>query len=111
MTEPVPQRHTPWALARSVPYGDRMTRRNWPKQFRSAASTFDVPVLQQLASEYHAHLYATPALPESVGQILLILRQSLRYEELELVADAALAHGLDAPLVRRQYAQALVDGG
>lgn len=88
-----------------------MTRRNWSRQFRSAASTFDVPALQQLASEYAAHLYATPTLPESVGQILLVLRQSLRYEELELVADAALAHGLDAPLVRRQYAQALVDGG
>jgi V8-like Glu-specific endopeptidase len=88
-----------------------MTRRNWPKQFRSAASTFDVPALEQLASEYAAHLYAVPALPESVGQILVILRQSLRYEELERVADAALAHGLDAPLVRRQYAQALVDGG
>jgi V8-like Glu-specific endopeptidase len=88
-----------------------MTRRNWPKQFRSAASTFDVPALKQLAAEYAAHLYAAPALPESVVHVLPVLRQSLRYEELELVADAALAHGLDAPLVRRQYAQALVDGG
>ena len=35
----------------------------------------------------------------------------MRYEELEVVADAALAHGIDLPAVRRQYAQALVDGG
>ena len=88
-----------------------MTRRNWPKEFRSAASTFDVPLLGQLATEYAAHLYAAPALPDGVGQVLSILRQSLRYEELELVADAALAHGLDAPVVRLQYAQALVNGG
>src|SRR6185437_12788333 len=47
---------------------------------------------------------------DSVGQVLLVLRQSRRYEELELVADAALAHGPDAPAVRRLYAQALVDG-
>ncbi len=45
-----------------------------------------------------------------MGQVLQVLRQSLRYEDLELVADAALAHRPDAPVVRRLYAQALVDG-
>ena len=70
------------------------------------------PALIELAAEYATHLYAAPdTLPDSVGQVLLVLRQSLRYEELELVADAALAHGPDAPAVRRHYAQALVDGG
>jgi V8-like Glu-specific endopeptidase len=88
-----------------------MTRRKWLKQFRAAASTFDWATVNELASEYAAYLYAVPALPEGVGQILQVLRQSLRYEELELVADAALAHGLDAHVVHRQYAQALVDGG
>ena len=88
-----------------------MTSRTWPKQFRAAASTFDWPALAQLAAEYATHLYAAPTLPDSVGQVLLVLRQSRRYEELELVADAALAHGPDAPAVRRHYAQALVDGG
>src|SRR5262249_61477934 len=52
-----------------------------------------------------------PKPPDSVGQVLLVLRQSRRYEELELVADAALAHGPDAPAVRRYYAQALVERG
>jgi V8-like Glu-specific endopeptidase len=87
-----------------------MTRRNWVKEFRAAASTFDWPAVNELASEYTAHLYAVPALLDSVTPVLQILRQALRYEELELVADAALAHGLDVPAVRRQYAQALVDG-
>jgi V8-like Glu-specific endopeptidase len=67
--------------------------------------------VNELASEYAAHLYAVPTLPDSVSPVLQILRQALRYEELELVADAALAHGLDVPVVRRHYAQALVDGG
>jgi V8-like Glu-specific endopeptidase/tetratricopeptide (TPR) repeat protein len=88
-----------------------MTSRTWPKQFRAAASTFDWPALAQLAAEYATHLYAIPKPPDSVGQVLLVLRQSRRYEELELVADAALAHGPDDPAVRRHYAQALVDRG
>lgn len=88
-----------------------MIRRNWVRQFRAAAATFDWPALNELASEYTAHLYAAPALPDSVNPVLQILRQALRYKDLELVADAALAHGLDVPVVRRQYAQALVDGG
>ncbi len=88
-----------------------MTRRNWVRQFRAAASTFDWSALHELASGYADNLYAVPDLPEDVRQVLLVLRQCLQYEDLELVADAALAHGLDAPVVRRLYAQALVDGG
>src|SRR3954469_25097552 len=88
-----------------------MTPPNWPKQFRAAVSTFDWPALAQLAAEYATHLYTVPNLPDSVGQVLLALRQSQRYEELELVADAALAHGPEAPSVRRDYGHALVDGG
>jgi V8-like Glu-specific endopeptidase len=88
-----------------------MTPRNWPKQFRAAASTFDRLALAQLAAEYATHLYTVPKLPDSVGQVLLVLRESRRYDELQLVADAALAHGPDAPAVRRHYAQALVDSG
>lgn len=52
----------------------------------------------------------TPA-PVLQPKVLHLLRQNLRYEELEAVADAALAHGIDVAAVRRQYAQALVDGG
>src|SRR3954470_10284496 len=102
----------PPAGAGSAADGVPMTRQNWPKQFRAAASTFDWPALAQLAADYAAHLYTVAMLPGNVGQILLVLRQSRRYEELELVADAALAHGPDAPAaVRRHYAQALVESG
>jgi V8-like Glu-specific endopeptidase len=88
-----------------------MSSQNWPRQFRTAASTFDWPAVAQLAAEYVTRLYASSELPDNVGQVLLVLRQHRRYEELKLVADAALAHGPDAPAVRRLYAQALVDSG
>src|SRR5215207_1593073 len=88
-----------------------MTGRNRVKQFRAAASAFDWPALHGLACEYAADLYSVSDLPDDVGPILMVLRQSLRYEDLEIVADAALAHELVTPAVRRHYAQALVDGG
>jgi V8-like Glu-specific endopeptidase len=88
-----------------------MSPQNWPRQLRAAASTFDWPAVAQLAAEYATHLYAVPELPGNVGQVLLVLRQSRRYEELKLVADAAMAHGPNAPAVRRHYAQALADSG
>ncbi|GLZ50204.1 hypothetical protein Acsp06_63890 [Actinomycetospora sp. NBRC 106375] len=88
-----------------------MTRRNWVREFRAATSTFDWTTVDKLARSYADHLYTVPALPDSVGPVLDVLRRGLRYAELELVADAALAHGVGTPAVRRQYAQALVDRG
>jgi V8-like Glu-specific endopeptidase len=90
--------------------GDRMTRRNWVAAFRGAAATFDWAAVAELSTDYVDHLYRVPTLPSSVPAVLLILLQNRRYEEVEEVADAALALGLDVPAVRRQYAQALVDG-
>jgi len=78
-----------------------VSRRNWVKEFRAATATFDWPLVNELAHSYAAHLYAVPALPGSVGRVLQELRQALRYTELELVADAALAHGPGLPVVRR----------
>ena len=79
-----------------------MTPRTWPKQFRAAASTFDWPALAQLAAEYATHLYTVPNLPDGVGQVLLALRQSQRYEELELVVQ---------PQAREDEGIALVGAG
>lgn len=87
-----------------------MTRR-WLPEFARAASTFDWPALAALSEEYVEQLYSEPAPLGTVPAVLQILRDNLRYEEVEAVADAALAHDLDVPAVRRQYAQALVDGG
>src|SRR5829696_8152757 len=81
---PAALRHAPPAGAGSAADGVRVTSPNWPKQFRAAASTFDQPALAQLAAEYATHLYTVPKLPNSVRPVLLILRQSRRYEELEL---------------------------
>ena len=88
-----------------------MTERNWVREFRRAESTFDWAATTALAKEYAAHLYGVAELPNTVAKVLLLLRQNLRYEDLEEVADAALAHGVTVPGVRRQYAQALVDAG
>ena len=88
-----------------------MTGRNRVRQFRATASTFDWPALHELACDYADHLYSVSSLPDDVGPILMVLREALRYEDLEIVADAALAHELVSPTVRRLYAQALVDGG
>ena len=69
------------------------------------------PHCTQLACDYADHLYSVSSLPDDVGPILMVLREALRYEDLEIVADAALAHEPVSPTVRRLYAQALVDGG
>jgi len=89
----------------------RMTGRNRVRQFRATAATFEWPALHELACDYADHLYSVSSLPDDVGPILMVLREALRYEDLEIVADAALAHELVSPAVRRLYAQALVDGG
>src|SRR5690349_1054395 len=88
-----------------------MTTRNWRADFSAAASTFDWPTLAQPSREYAAALYASPDRLNSVDQVLQMLRENLRYEDLEVVADTALAFEIESPSVRRQYAQALVDGG
>jgi len=87
-----------------------MTGRNWLVEFRQAASTFDWAAVTGLSTDYTEHLYSLAEPPVSAPGVLLLLRQNLRYEELEAIADAALAHGVDVPAVRRQYAQALVEG-
>ena len=88
-----------------------MTTRKWRAEFSAAASTFDWPTLAQLSREFVHALYSAPAPLDSVAGVLQLLRENLRYEELEEVADAALAFKIGSPAVRRQYAQALVDGG
>jgi V8-like Glu-specific endopeptidase len=87
-----------------------VTELKWVAEFRRAASTFDWAALTELSSGYAEHLYSVAEPPATVPAVLLILRQNLRYEELEAVADAALAHGINVPAVRLQYAQAFVDG-
>ncbi len=88
-----------------------MIDRPWRREFGAAAATFDWAALGSLSHEFVEALYASAAPPESVDAVLQLLRENLRYQELKEVADAALAFGIGSPAVRRQYAQALVDGG
>ena len=88
-----------------------MNARRWRAEFSAAASTFDWATLNRLSREFVKALYASPTPHNAVDAVLQLLRENLRYEELEEVADAALAFGLGSAAVRRQYAQALVDGG
>ena len=108
---PTPPAQAPLALIRTsrTETRDRDTRR-WDAEFRLAAAIFDRVALARLSADYAAALYAAPRLPTTVGAVLQTLRQNLCHEEMELVADAALAHEIDSPVVRRQYAQVLVDG-
>jgi S1-C subfamily serine protease len=49
--------------------------------------------------------------PASAKAVLGALRRKRHFDLMEQVADAFLQNGLDAPVVRRQYAQALIDQG
>ena len=88
-----------------------MTARRWRAEFSAAASTFDWATVTRLSRKFVTALYASPTPHDAVDAVLLLLRENLRYEELEGGADAALAFGPGSPAVRRRYAQALVDGG
>jgi V8-like Glu-specific endopeptidase len=85
---------------------------SWESDLRAAARTFDWPRVTQIAQSYIAYLRDSVAPPLDVAKDLLqLLRENLRYDDLRAVADAVLAHHLSEAVVRRQYAQALVDGG
>ncbi|MDQ4093458.1 MAG: serine protease, partial [Actinomycetota bacterium] len=85
---------------------------SWYSDLNDAVRTFDWPFVTNLVRAYVRHLRGAAAptsLPE-VKAVLQLLRENLRYAELRAVADAALGQGLSDAVVRRQYAQALVDG-
>ncbi|MDQ2788189.1 MAG: hypothetical protein DLM60_20090 [Pseudonocardiales bacterium] len=85
---------------------------SWERALHDAAKTFDWPCMTSLVRAYVCHLRgaASPTSLPEVKAVLQLLRENLRYAELRAVADAALGQGLGDAVVRRQYAQALVDG-
>ncbi len=87
--------------------------RSWTARLRAAVEDFDWPQVAALADEYTAHLHAASAqVPvREAKEVLRLLREHRRYDELLAVADALLAnHVLDAG-VKRAVAQGLVDRG
>ena len=82
------------------------------RELQAAISIFDWPRVSDISQAYARYLRAAPLLSVRDVKIHLhLLRESLRYEDLRAVADAALGQGLDDAAVRRHYAQALADGG
>ena len=88
------------------------TARDWIGDLSDAAASFDWPRVTEMIEEYVAYLRST-AVPGTaeVKAVLQLLQDNLRYAECRAVADAALALNLNDAPARRQYAQALVDGG
>jgi hypothetical protein len=84
---------------------------SWPDRLRAATTAFSWNELSHIVDEYVRHLRSTEEVvrQEEATQMLGLLRGVRRYAELQRVADALLGHGLNDAIVKRQFAQALVD--
>lgn len=83
----------------------------WIPRLREAVEDFDWLQTTALTQDYVAYLHAAPeraAVPEA-KEMLRVLRENRRYDDLLAVADALLTHRLMDPWVKRAVAQALVD--
>lgn len=83
----------------------------WTDRFRTATTAYDWTAVTLIAEQYVRHLRSTgdPVPPTEATQILALLRGVRRYTEIHMVADALLGHGLNDTVIKRQFAQALVD--
>ena len=84
---------------------------SWVERIRAATVAFNWSELSEIVEQYVAHLRSTEDLvPQGeASDILGLLRGVRRYAEVHAVADALLGHGLNEAVVKRQFAQALVD--
>jgi V8-like Glu-specific endopeptidase len=84
---------------------------SWPDRLQAATATFSWNELSLIVDQYVRHLRSTEELvpPDEASRMLGLLRGVRRYAELHAVADALLGHGLNDAVVKRQFAQALVD--
>lgn len=83
----------------------------WPERFRAATTAYDWNAVALTAEQYVRHLRSTEAAVAQVEatEVLGLLRGVRRYTEIHVVADALLGHGLNDAVIKRQFAQALVD--
>jgi len=84
-----------------------------PRQLREAVGAFDRPRAAELCAELIRHLRGddTPYSELSARDILGQLRRKRYFALLQQVADALIQAGANWPVIRRQYAQALLDQG
>jgi hypothetical protein len=82
-------------------------------QLAHAARALDRPHVTALCDELIARLRQNdaPLAPDGAEHVLSTLRRKRFFPQMERVADALIQTGQDAPVVRRQYAQALIDQG
>jgi Trypsin-like peptidase domain len=83
----------------------------WPDRLRTATTAYDWSAVAQVADLYVRHLRSTEAsVPQGeASEMLRLLRGVRRYTEIHSIADALLGHGLNDAVIKRQFAQALVD--
>lgn len=83
------------------------------KNLAEAVESFDRDGARELCEELVAHLRERDdAYPEKHAKTALGLLRGKRYfDHMQMVADALIQNGQDAPMVRRQYAQSQLDQG
>jgi Trypsin-like peptidase domain len=84
------------------------------QQLRAAVDTLNRPRVAELSTELIERLRTTDDSPypeRGAADILSLLRRKRHFTLLQQVADAFIQAGVDRPVVRRQYAQALLDQG
>lgn len=83
------------------------------KELEAAVREFDRPRAQELCGDLVRHLRsrARPYPLASSNALLGILRRKRYFDLITMVADTLIQTGQDAPNIRRQYAQALLDQG
>ena len=79
----------------------------------SAAKKFDRPAVSSACAELLEHIANEDEPPPAgpIKRILSALRNKRYFDLMERVADAAIQSGQNDPIVRRQYAQGLIDQG
>jgi hypothetical protein len=82
-------------------------------ELSDALRTFDWPRVDKLCQGLIGDLRREPdpPQPDQASSILRRLRRKRRFDAMALVAEALLESGLDAPRIRLQYAQALIERG
>ena len=90
-----------------------MNQAAWAVRIQRAADEFDWASVDEAAADYEAHLRAAalPARETEFGPVLLLLRSNRRHAALTRVVDALLSQGVGDAVVRRHYAQALIEQG
>ena len=82
-------------------------------RLQTSLATFDRPGTEATCRDLEKHLAqrTTPYPEKEARQVLQLLRRKRQFDLMGSVADQMIQCGQDAPVVKRQYAQALIDLG